>query len=108
MKKVGIFQFKHLQRGLFKLGVFALFSLFVFMNAFSQISVDLKELTIRQALKTIEKNSSYQFFYNDDMKGLDKKVFLSVQNKDIDFILSELFYGTNISYRKEKNNLETV
>lgn len=105
MKKVGIFQFKHLQRGLFKLGVFALFSLFVFMNAFSQISVDLKKLTIRQALKTIEKNSSYQFFYNDDMKGLDKKVFLSVQNKDIDFILSELFYGTNISYRKEKNNL---
>ena len=58
---------------------------------FAQVSVSLKDKPIRQVLKTIEKNSKYRFFYNDEFTALNKTVSINVNNVSIDAALKILF-----------------
>lgn len=81
-----------------------LFLLNLSVSAFSQITVHIKDQTIKQALKKIEKNSSYIFFYNSKFAELEKKVSLDVTNQTIDVVLKQLLIGTQISYEKRENN----
>lgn len=71
----------------------------------AQISISIQKQTLRQALKTIERSGDYQFFYNEDLSSLDKKVSLSVKDAPIEKVMDKLLYGTDITYKKEKENL---
>lgn len=75
------------------------------ISAFSQISVDAKDQTIRQILRTIERSSEYKFFYNNDLSSLDTRKTFAVTNASIDVALENLFTNTDITYKKEENNL---
>lgn len=74
-------------------------------SLFSQITVDIKNQPIKDALKEIENKSSFKFFYNTDLKGLDKIVTLKTTNENIDSTLKQLFAGSEISYQKQENNI---
>ena len=69
----------------------------------AQISFSVKNQTIQQTIRLIEKEADYSFFYSDNLQGLDKNVSLTIHNESIDATLNKLFKGTSIDYKIEKN-----
>ena len=82
-----------------------LFILLISPSLLGQISVSIQKQTLRQALKAIERSGNYQFFYNEDLSSLDKIVSLTVKDAPVEEVLDKLLYGTDITYKKEKENL---
>lgn len=97
-----IYVLKKRQVGRIKLAFFILLAT-PFLQA--QISINIQKQTLRQALKTIERSGEYQFFYNEDLSSLDKVVSLSVKDAPIEEVLDNLLYDTNITYKRDKDNL---
>ncbi len=56
-----------------------------------QISLSVNNVTLKSALTQIEKITDYNFFYENSDIDLDKKVSVKVENKCIEYVLSELF-----------------
>lgn len=71
----------------------------------AQVTIAVKNQSIRQALKEIERVSRYQFFYNNDLSSLDKKVSFSADNESIESVMDKLLADTDITYKKDNNNL---
>jgi TonB-linked SusC/RagA family outer membrane protein len=71
-------------------------------NSYSQkvkLDVDLKNSSIREILKEIEKTSEFIFFYNDaDVVSNTKKIDISVKSKKIEQVMDQLFEGTDLTY----------
>lgn len=65
----------------------------------AQISLEVKDVTVEYVLNEIEAMSNYHFLYNHKLINVDRKVSLSVNEKDIDSVLSVLFQGTDITYQ---------
>lgn len=79
----------------------AVFALGIAIGTSAQITVKAKNVPIRQILKTIEKNTEYKFFYNDNFAALDKVASLNVNNVSIDNALTTLFTESGISWEKK-------
>jgi TonB-linked SusC/RagA family outer membrane protein len=84
--------------------------LLLFLALFStsltaQITVDVSNKSIKEILKEIETKSEYRFFYNEDLKGLDKTASLRVKDASIDKTMLILLEKTEINYKLDKNNL---
>ena len=83
--------------------------LLLFLNisfaAYSQITVNLKNLSLRASLKKIEQVSSYKFFYNENLPELDRKVSLNVKNATVEQTMNQLLNGMELTYRQEKDNV---
>ncbi|HCC86144.1 MAG TPA: SusC/RagA family protein [Porphyromonadaceae bacterium] len=71
-------------------------------NTYSQsktVSAELKNITLREALQEIEKNSDYLFLVMDDTERiLSTKVNASFNSQSIDEILNLLLKDTGLSY----------
>lgn len=78
---------------------------FVSLNMFAQISVDIKDKPIKDVLKEIEKVSVYKFFYNEELKGLDAIVSLTVSDATIDVTMKQLLNKSNLSYEKQTGDI---
>ena len=65
----------------------------------SQISLELKDVTVEYVLNEIEAMSNYHFLYNNKLINVDRKVSLSVNGKDIESVLTTLFKGTDVTYQ---------
>lgn len=74
--------------------------LFLFMtsHAFSQITVNLQNKPLREALKEIEKVSDYKFFYNESLPGLKRNVTVRLTNSSIENAMEQLLSETSIKY----------
>ncbi|MDD4639478.1 MAG: carboxypeptidase-like regulatory domain-containing protein, partial [Bacteroidales bacterium] len=72
-------------------------------NVYSQpkeVSVNLKNVTIRQAISEIEKRSEYLFLITEDAeKYLNRNVNLSAENESINIILDKLLQNTSVKYQ---------
>ena len=77
--------------------------LFLVLPVYSQITVNIQNVPLRQVLGEIEKVSDYRFFYSESLTVLNHKCSLRVTNASIDAVMRELLAGTNVTY--EKNNL---
>ena len=82
----------------------ALFVLFAW-NIQAQITVDIKEKPLKEALKQIERSSDYNFFYNVELDGLDKLVTVKANNASLEETMTLLLKGTNITYEKKADNV---
>ena len=82
----------------------ALFVLFAW-NIQAQITVDIKEKPLKEALKQIERSSDYNFFYNVELDGLDKLVTVKANNASLEETMTLLLKGTNITYEKKVDNV---
>ena len=89
------------KRGLSTLVFLACFS----STLFAQITIDLKDLSIKNAIKIIEKNYPYKFFYNENLVGLNKSVSFQVNNASLEKTMSLLLKDTEITYRLENNTI---
>lgn len=71
-------------------------------NAFPQqkeLSLDLRNVTIKNAISEIEKTSDYVFLITDDARiELDKRTIIRVNNESIQAILETLLKNSNLGY----------
>jgi TonB-linked SusC/RagA family outer membrane protein len=74
----------------------------------ARFSFDIKDQSVRDILKTIEKESRFRFFYNDEFTDLDKKMTLSISDKSIDELMSMVLDKTEVSYRVLENNFIVI
>ncbi len=67
---------------------------------FSQtnVSLELKDVTIEQVLNQIESKTSYRFLYNKELVDTSKKVSINSKDLNIDKVLDQIFKGLQISY----------
>ncbi|MCP9611746.1 TonB-dependent receptor [Coprobacter tertius] len=74
-------------------------------SLFSQITVSIENMPLREALRKIEQVSNYKFFYNENLSGLDTYVSLNVSNASIGDAMQKLLDKKNLSYKLEKDNV---
>lgn len=80
-------------------------------SAYSQnerINMEIKDKTVREALKSIEKQSHFRFFYNDDFIDLDKKLNIVLEDKSIDDVLAIVFDKSAVTYKLLDNNFIVI
>ena len=87
-----------------KLTSFLILAFVISVNAsvYSQstkLSINVKNGTLIEALKQIESQSEFYFYYNnDEIKALEG-VSISVDKKEIQEVLEKLLNGTNLEYK---------
>ena len=64
----------------------------------TKLTLDLKDVTVEDALKTIEDQSEFFFLYSPKMVDVFRKVDIKLANKKVDFILNQMFAGTGVGY----------
>jgi TonB-linked SusC/RagA family outer membrane protein len=72
------------------------------------VSLKVTQTEIRKVLKAIESDGFYRFLYNSDLAGLKKKVDFTAQNLTVTESLTNLFAGTNLTFKQLENNLIVV
>lgn len=72
------------------------------------ITLDLKNVPLREAFKAIEKESDYTFFYNDSFTDLNEKISISVHMEPVEEILITLLKATNLTYEMLEGNLIVI
>lgn len=76
-------------------------------SAYSQswrLNMNEKSITIKEALKRIENNSEFRFFYEEKKLNVDALVEIDVNNGTIQEVLKQLFENKNIEYKILENN----
>jgi TonB-linked SusC/RagA family outer membrane protein len=96
-----------------KLILIITFTLCVSINAttYSQstrMSLDIKNQSIREVLKSIEDQTNFRFFYNDEFTDLNKTITLKFTDKTIEEILSEVFNESEVTYKLLDNNFVVI
>ena len=77
----------------------------VSFTAYSQITVNVKDISLRASLKKIEQVSNYKFFYNESLPELNQKVSLNVKDATIEQTMQQLLGGMDLAYKKEQDNV---
>lgn len=78
------------------------------LNAYSQsskLTMELHDVSVVEALQTIEDQSEFYFVYNKDAIDVERKVSLKAKNLQIQELLDELFEGTNVSYQIQERHI---
>ena len=65
----------------------------------TKISVLGTERTVAEVLEEIEQQTDFQFFYNNKIVDVNRKVSIDVRNEDVFVILSRLFKESNVRYK---------
>ncbi|MDP1844781.1 MAG: TonB-dependent receptor [Sediminibacterium sp.] len=73
-----------------------------------KVNLKTSKTEIKKVLKQIENEGYYRFLYNSELKDLKSKVDFSATNWSIDKSLSDLFSGTNLTYKQLGSNLIAV
>ena len=81
-----------------RLVMFCCILLFVSQEVSAQITFSVKNQTIRQTIRVIEKKADYSFFYTDKLPGLDQKISLKVDNESIDSVWFFVKFGGNLFF----------
>ena len=74
--------------------------LFLVLPVYSQITINIQNVPLRQALGEIEKVSDYRFFYSESLTVLNHKCSLRVTDASIDAVMRELLADTNVTDRR--------
>ncbi|MBN2480787.1 MAG: TonB-dependent receptor [Bacteroidales bacterium] len=80
-------------------------------GTFSQnrcLTFDIENASVKDVFRMIEDQSSYRFFYNDELIELKKLVDLYVQELSIEEVLNQLFMASETSYTIMENDLVVV
>ncbi len=88
-----------------------LFAVSVSASTYSQntrMSIDIKNKSIRDVLKTIENQGKFRFLYNDKFSDLNNTVTITLNDKTIDEILLAVFDKTEVTYKLLENNLIVI
>jgi TonB-linked SusC/RagA family outer membrane protein len=88
--------------------LFLFLSLFQLSANYSQKSMlrfSMQDATIKEVLAEIEQQSNYTFLFDNTKIDVLHKVDVDFENSDIEEVLNELFYNTEINYKIVKNQI---
>lgn len=88
-----------------------IFTLQVSGSVYSQskrFDLSLKEASIKDVFRTIESQSTFRFFYNDELIDLNRLVTLDIQNMRVEEVLSKLFDQSKVSFKVLEDNLIVI
>src|SRR4051812_2903653 len=63
------------------------------------LSIALKDVTIREAFHAIERESGYSFFYNDSFEDLERKVSITAKNEPLPDVINKLLMHTSLTHK---------
>lgn len=78
------------------------------LPVFSQITVSIHDKPLAEAIKILEKESDYSFFYSNQLPDLQTKVSIDAVNYSMSKILDKLLDKTQISYNIQSNKQITL
>ena len=84
------------------------FSLNLSATGFGQITLTEKGKSVKEILGLLEKQTSYRFFYNDDLRSIGNIVDIDVRDGNISQVLDQLFRSTECDYKIMDNNLIVI
>ena len=64
----------------------------------TRLSIDLKNVAVKDVLLEIEDNSEFYFIYSNKLIDVNRRVDVHFNNKKVDEILDEIFEGQNVKY----------
>ncbi|MBM1106824.1 TonB-dependent receptor [Aurantibacter crassamenti] len=64
----------------------------------TKISLNLEEVTLREAFDEIESKTAFRFFYKNQDLQLNRKVTLKLKKKSIDVVLDKLFHNDVVTF----------
>lgn len=76
--------------------------------AAAQITIDVKDTPLVEALKLLEERSGYSFFYSNVLPDKDALVSVKAENKGITYVMDRLLSGLRISYEISDDNQITL
>jgi TonB-linked SusC/RagA family outer membrane protein len=62
----------------------------------TRLSLDLKSVTVNEALKAIENSSEFFFIYNNELVNVNRKIDINAKDQTISKILSDIFTNQNV------------
>ena len=78
-------------------------------NVHSQnLTLELRDVSVRDALHEIERQSGYSFFYNDSFEDLSKKVTVVVTNETVNAVVTRVLSGTGLTHRFMEGKLIVI
>ncbi len=74
----------------------------------SAVTVRLEEVSLREAIQSIQANSEYQFFFNKEHPALDKEISLRLRRANITQVLDSLLLGSELNYQILEDKLIVI
>lgn len=74
----------------------------------AEISLDLNNVTLKQALDEVKQQSEYSFWYRDKEINLNKKVSVRLDRQNINVVLENLLAGQGLAYMIDENILSFI
>ncbi|MCK9410801.1 MAG: TonB-dependent receptor [Prolixibacteraceae bacterium] len=62
----------------------------------TRITLDLRSVPVREALKAIENESEFFFIYNNELINVDRKININVKDQKITEVLNNIFEGRDV------------
>ena len=69
-----------------------------------RFSLNEKNISVKEVLNLIERQSGYRFFYEDTNLNVDEKLTIKIDDSTIEEVLNQLFEKTGIEYKVMDNN----
>ena len=67
-------------------------------------SLSLRNTTLRNVIRDIERQGDYRFFFSDDVVDLNRRVQIDISNGTIEQVLDEILKPYNLDYQILENN----
>src|SRR5690606_27969453 len=80
-------------------------------NVYSQnakLSIDVRDMPMRDALREVEKVSGKRFFMSDDLAVMDSRISVKVRNRSFEQVMREVLKGHGLSYKLVENGMVII
>ena len=71
----------------------------------TRLSLDLKNVKVKEALGAIENKSEFFFLYSEKLIDVNREVNIEVEGSTIEKILDKIFQGTNVNYTVKERQI---
>src|SRR5882724_13264069 len=72
------------------------------------ISLQFKKGSLFQVFKTIEKQTSYRFYFSDDVVPANKQVSISIKDASLNEVMDIVLGGSKLAWRMLDNKLVVI
>ncbi|NPA35403.1 MAG: TonB-dependent receptor [Chlorobi bacterium] len=77
-------------------------------NLYSQsenVTVSLKNTSVKQVLKELESLTPFTFLYNDELVDINRKISINVKDKALKDVLDDIFSNSEVTYKIIENRI---
>jgi TonB-dependent starch-binding outer membrane protein SusC len=77
-------------------------------SQFLKVEFPQKDISVKDVLLTIERNSNYKFLYRNDQMDVSRLVAITSSSKTLDNVMAQVLDKTNLGYKILENNLIVI